>query len=204
MATTEAEICNIALGAIGAKSLITALDPNEGVEARHCTLFYEVTRNALLRSHDWQFARRTVALALTSEDLPPEWDYGYQYPNKCMRIHRVRSAADRITPQKYQLGANEALNKKLIYTDQEDAYIVYTAVIENTTLFDYSFVNCLAFAMAIKLAMPLTKKPGIQKAMQDAYLSAWSMAIANDANEQHQGDQDALYVSEATAARQSG
>ena len=88
----DVAICNIALGRIGA-SAITALGEGSA-ESDQCDLYYEPTRDALLRSHAWRFALKWVdlvrdaradygtatdAAAATLEDTDQTWDVnGYE------------------------------------------------------------------------------------------------------------------------------
>ena len=62
--TTKTDLCNMALGRIGHKTVTVALitadtDPT----AVKCNLHYEQTRDALLRSYWWRFAGARVRLA---------------------------------------------------------------------------------------------------------------------------------------------
>ena len=199
--SSEVEVCNIALGAIGAKSLITDLDPTQGTEERHCALFFNATREMVLRDKDWPFARKTIALVQLTDDPIPGWDYRYQYPTDCLAARKVINSTDAITPQKFELGISDDLNDKNIFSNQESAYLQYTARVTITPMYDSNFIFALAYALAARLAMPLTKKPAMQSSMQQQYMSLLSMAATNAANEEHQGDIESKYVSEISTAR---
>lgn len=62
MATTEVSICNAALAHLGEAS-ITALT-DDTARARACNQFYGPMRDAVLRSHRWNFAQDREALSL--------------------------------------------------------------------------------------------------------------------------------------------
>lgn len=66
MALTETELCNMALGRIGASQLVD-LDTDSSTEATQCNLYLDATRDALLRSHPWRFASLWVELVLDEE-----------------------------------------------------------------------------------------------------------------------------------------
>lgn len=57
----ETELCNLALGRIGANRLAD-YDADDTVQAIQCRLHYPNLRDALLRSHDWGFAKTTLEL----------------------------------------------------------------------------------------------------------------------------------------------
>src|SRR5262252_1421178 len=105
------DFCRQALGELGTRSTITSLDPPDGSqEAFYCNLFFEGTRDQVLRAAHWNFAGRTEAVALwkaspgTQENptIPtsvlwsnrfpaPPWLYSYSFPSDpSLQIRRVR------------------------------------------------------------------------------------------------------------------
>ena len=62
-ALTKTQICNLALGRLGASQL-TDVDTDASVESIQCLLHYDATLNALLRAHPWRFASLWVELVL--------------------------------------------------------------------------------------------------------------------------------------------
>lgn len=92
--TTELEIDNMSLGRIGAKRITQAqLDasPITNVNAQHCDLHYEQSRDALQRSHWWRFARDRInlvsawatAIVYTTDQYVSNDDVWY----KCLTAH---------------------------------------------------------------------------------------------------------------------
>jgi hypothetical protein len=105
--TTRTDIINRALAAISAQADIanSAENSKEAVAAR---LLYDPTRQQLLRSAHWNFARRTAGLTLLkaapgtpenpaaatsagwTPDLPaPPWLYAYLVPADCLQLRYV-------------------------------------------------------------------------------------------------------------------
>ena len=61
MAISETSICNMALGRLGSKRINDFDDTDESsLPIVQCRLHYEQTRDALIRSHWWRFARGRV------------------------------------------------------------------------------------------------------------------------------------------------
>lgn len=64
----------MALSRIGAKANLTELDDETSVQGVQCQLFYDQTRDSLLRSHEWPFAAARAELELlyelTLDDAP--------------------------------------------------------------------------------------------------------------------------------------
>src|SRR5262245_52285113 len=69
-------ICNLALQKLGA-GRIASLDENSR-EARSCANNYETTRDAELRRHFWNFARKRARLA--ADVTAPEFGFDSQFP----------------------------------------------------------------------------------------------------------------------------
>lgn len=105
--TDAADICNRALGQIGYVPFIA--DMYEGSRASRLALrIYGHTRDDLLRSKDWPFARRTAGpltvlkravipppLVLgvnnwTNAQPPPPWEWEYAYPADCLYLRYIR------------------------------------------------------------------------------------------------------------------
>jgi len=100
--TTETDIANRALSAIGTRSQIASLTEGSN-ESNACNLLLEPLRDELLRLAPWNCARNFQNLALicaapgTPENQtagqstwqkgipPPPWAYEYAYPSDCIR-----------------------------------------------------------------------------------------------------------------------
>ena len=74
-------------------------------------------------------------------------------------------------------------DRKLILTDEEDAELIYTAQVTDTTLFDPLFVDALSYALAIKLVQPLRADKALKKGLTEDYGFTVSKAKAVSANE---------------------
>lgn len=193
---SEIDICNLALGHLGDTATIASLNPPEGsAQAEHCARFYPIARNSLLEMHSWGFATKRVQLALLSSGWP-EWDYAYAQPSDAANILAVLppdSSDDYTTaeigsmaiPQPFSCEIN-ADGASVIYTDQADAVLRYTAIVTNTTQFSPLFTMTLSHLLASMLAGPVLKgdmgaaESKRQAAMVQAYLSK---AIESDASQ---------------------
>lgn len=179
-------ICNLALSNIGKANIS---DLNEAsAEAKSCKQFYAHTRDTLLQAYPWRWAQKTLALAEVTNNKANRWDYAYARPSDCLKIRRVvdEMLQDYVP---YELravkagGFDYAVEGSIIYTHLAPAYLEYTARIDDPTLFPALFQDALAWHLAVRLAMPLTRDPKIRA---DAYQLAAKMqaeAAAADANE---------------------
>ena len=200
MATTEVDICNVALGRVRA-SKIADLD-EESPSAVECRSLYANRRDALLAGYAWGFARATAVLALKDEE-PAEWLYSYAYPNDCLRVHYILPPGARhaiVTssgistpridwdPIPYEIAAGDD-NVKRIWTDHTEASIAYTKRVTATTLFDPLFEEALIWFLAIDLAIPLGGDSGksYRADAKDGFKEALDAAWARSGNETQQG-----------------
>lgn len=170
---SEIDICNLALSHLGDTATVASLDPPEGsVQAEHCARFYSIARDSLLEMHPWGFATRRIQLAQLGTGWP-EWDYSYAQPSDALNIIAVLppdatddysqglsnvplSAGGSYVPKAFscEIDSNGA---DVIYTDQEDAVLRYTALVSDTTKFSPLFVMTLSWHLASMLAGPIIK-----------------------------------------------
>lgn len=167
----EVDIYNMALGHIGITETVGSL--TERSKAREtCSRFYDQARDYVLRDFPWPFAYRAVALAEVADATFPGWTYVYRYPTDCLQAQQVTNEAGtrlrwygavsnpaiRATADGYQsfnwfppripfqLSSDDA--GRLILSDEPDAYLVYTAKITDTLLFDPMFTNLVSRYLA--------------------------------------------------------
>ncbi|KXV13941.1 hypothetical protein [Gluconobacter oxydans] len=92
MATTQIDLCNMALRRLGTQSTITALTDGS-VEADTCSAFYDQVLNSLLANpqcsaypnYSWQWPR-AVASGTGAKSTFPRWKYEYALPEDCITV----------------------------------------------------------------------------------------------------------------------
>lgn len=178
-------ICNIALSSIGISRSINSLY-EQSKEAGACSLHFDGCRDSVLADFDWNFATKRVALADTGNP-PPDWQYAYQYPTDCLRItelmvpdNRYPLADQRI---KYETGVNSDGTGKLIYTDQNAAWLKYVMRITDVNLFDSLFAEALAWRLAAAINMQLTGEPSLGGNAMQTYSALIRSASTHSMNE---------------------
>lgn len=184
---TVVSICNMALARIGVSSFISNLNEASN-EARVLNLFYEQMRDFALRDNDWNFARRRVVLA-NAGTPPTNWAFKYTYPSDCIYARKILMAGMRNprNDQRIPFEIASEGSQRVIYTDQAQAELVYTARITDPTLYDPMFESALAFLLAAEVAMPLTVKESVANAARNGYERVKSLAAAQSANEGFEG-----------------
>lgn len=155
---SKVEICNLAISNVGTGKTIADFELERSSEAAACRQYYAVALKGTLRDFPWPFATKHLALALVQEDPTEEWAYSYRYPTDCVKMRRILSGNRVDTRQSrvpYRISSDAS--GKLIYTDKYQAVAEYTYLVENTQLYDDSFVNALAWRLASLLSPRLSQ-----------------------------------------------
>lgn len=190
MAYTEILICNMAIGNLGISTPIASLTEASN-EARACNLYYEVTRDAVLRDFPWGFAKRRVVLADVG-DPATDWEYAYAYPADCLKIRALTLNGIRKPRADQRIEFESAYNgtQRVIHTDQADAELIYTAQVTDVAIFDPLFVHALSWALSAAIAPALVGQiagQGVANAMRQAYSLMLAQAAAADMEENEEG-----------------
>ena len=143
---TETEICNAALGRLGEAPILSLTDT--GATARACALHFKMTRDAVLRSHRWNFACKRGALAEMGTAPLFGWDHAYQLPADFLRVVEVNESED-------GAGNPWAVEQDQLLTNDDAVNLVYVYRLEDASKFDPLFNEALACKLAEKLASTL-------------------------------------------------
>ena len=192
---SSVDICNLALANIGDEALVSAISPPDGsVQAMHCARFYPIARDFVLALHTWGFATKRAALQTVSlDDQPPQWAFAYALPNLCLAPKRV------LLPDSPSDSEGEAFlvetdpdGAMVLYTNAEDATLVYVTKVTDTTKFSPLFVVALARLLASYLAGPIIKGDSGKKEaaahLKQFFQVDLPLATGADANTQKRSD----------------
>lgn len=146
MSTTDTNICNQALGRLGQEQILAITDA--GVAGRACQLFYEMTRDEVLRSHRWNFATSRVALTQYVDAPVFGWTYAYVLPSDFIRALEVNDSED-------GLGDPWAIESGKLLTDQGSVNLVYIRREVDVAKWDPIFCEAVSLKLAAKLATVL-------------------------------------------------
>lgn len=194
MATSEVTICNLALGKLGAGTIID-LD-EESTEARVCRLHYAQTRDEVLRSHRWNFAIKPETLVKSATPPTLWWAFQYALPTDCLRVLEMNA-----WDMSKRHGVWEVEGRYLV-TNADTAQIRYIRRITDCNLFDSLFVEALALRLASKIAMPVNGSSSIAGALLTEYEKVTGgRARRTDAFEMRSDRQPAWMYSELVMAR---
>jgi hypothetical protein len=194
-------IANLALSRIGISRQITDLEDEVTEDAVLVRLHYVADLQEVLRAFAWPFATTYATLDLVdgTPDTPvnDDWQYSYRLPTNHLFARRVLGSAGLKraydpNPPTFRLASDT--NGGLLYTDQVDAVLEYTArLVCPASTGDAQFRSALAWKLAHSLAGPLTRDEKKIAYCWQLYQYAIVSAATGAAREQQQdkpGDAD--------------
>lgn len=190
MASTPAQICNIALARVGERQLLDDLGENS-TAAELASAHYESARDDVLEAFDWRFARKRAALAeLAGQNERPGWEYVFSLPTDCIAPRYIDLGVNEPAPDEqtaFDLELNDAGDRRVLVTNLDEVELVYTARVTAVGLFSPAFVNALAWRLAMEFALALPVKPQVGLAMERGYQMALATAAARQFNQTVRG-----------------
>jgi hypothetical protein len=172
---SEVEICNRALQKLGAKRIVSLSD--DSVNARACTLAYEVVRDAELQEHRWSFAIQRFALA--AEALAPEWGRtnAFALPTGCLKLIPPYPEDD--SPDRdWVLESNQILTN-----DSAPLYVRCVMQVTDPNAMHVLFREALSAKLAVELCEEITQSNTKKAALQSDYKDAITKAKKHSAIE---------------------
>jgi hypothetical protein len=180
---TSTDVANKALRRLYIPS-IDSIDDVDNDESIQCKAEYDDVRQQYLREAAPGFARKEAALALVSGETSVEYTYVYGYPADCLKSRRIYNPAGLdADPIVYETGQNTAGNSKLVFTDQEDATLIYTADVTNLNMFSTDGISSMALLLAHRVAI-LKRNESLAGTILNEYILQLSVAKKNDKRDQ--------------------
>lgn len=190
-------ICNQALVHLGVPRIMSLSDANQA--ARYCNEVYDITRDEVLRSHDWNFARKRAVLSELSSEPLFGWEHQYQLPADCLRVRQLNAFEEDETRPAWEVESGRLL------TDEEEANVIYTFRQEDTSLYDPLFIAALALKIAAKICTPLTgSRSQASELMKEYEALASPKAARNDSSENRMKRKQPWVESDFVRSRMAG
>lgn len=169
MAASELDIINQALVLVGAKP-IASLDEatNQAVAAK---VFYQLSRDEVLRAHPWNFAIKRVHLSPLS--VAPAYGYSSAFQLPADWLRTIEISSDEYNHEGGKLLCND-----------NGIDLRYVARVTDVTTYDSLFVTSLSCNIAAKLAPSIAGGTTMQQTMWQMYTAQLAHARAIDAQEE--------------------
>jgi hypothetical protein len=159
---SQVDLANESLLLLGANTITSFADDDSN--AVLVNRFYGSERDALLRSHRWNFAISTANLASLADTPIIDWQFKFTLPTDpyCLRILDVRT----VTGDIY---LDFAIQGRELYTEESTVDITYVQRVEDPTQFAALFYQALVFRLAWKMAYPVTRSSATMSLMGQMY-----------------------------------
>lgn len=150
---SETGIANRALQRLGTSNRILGLS-DDTRNGRACNTCYQPLRDAELRKHYWNFAKKDAPAMSPDADVPNDPNYGYQYslPSDFLRLIKPKDSNLDWLIQ----------GRKLLTNDGNVLYVKYIAKITDPNLFDPLFCEMLSMKMAHAMCEEITQSTSKQ------------------------------------------
>ena len=186
MTAQQAAVVNEALELIAAQTTIS--DLNDGSSLGNAAgVIYTPLVQMLLRQLDPDFARRTAALVILAGTPVIPYAYQYTYPADCLRTRQVRPPAsgvgalvDPFDPLPVRWAVAFDGSNKLILTNQQNAYLVYTTSSVTEGFWDAFFRESVVAKLAMPLSMAAAGRPDFARALLEEAATLAAMAEEKD------------------------
>lgn len=198
MAESKTAIVNASLTYIGHTQFVDDLEDIEDDSAERAIALanFDADLRFVLRAFDWPFATARArpaqldATTLALGEVPGGWTYAFALPATSLKIRGIYAGVrnPRTDEQvKYVLERDTALGITVILTDEPAPEVVFTALVDDVSMFPPDFDDALAWRHAIKQAAALRKDPKTVQLAAAGYRDALAVAWSNAARE-NRGD----------------
>jgi len=157
----KTDIANMALGRLGISSTITDLESDISTEAQILKRHFRLSLDYLLEQHQWNFARKTIALSKQFDNPEPSWAFSYNMPADCLVIRQIAYNGNFIQSVEMHPGDKIPFTEvvvggvPLIYTNLSNAHAEYTRRIEENGAFPNHFGRALSAQLSMDIAPSL-------------------------------------------------
>lgn len=153
-------VSNLALSHLGNSNEIADVTTERSQEARACRAFLDISRDETLRDAALPTTRKTVTLALVTDDPTAEFRYSYRYPTDCLAVRGVvmdsvvRYYSPQLMSRLYVMAADD--DGPLIKSNFADMGIEYIARITDPNFLPPDFRMAWSFKLAFYIAPRVT------------------------------------------------
>ncbi len=172
-------LCNYALSKLGSERVqLSDFSTDTGTIKDTVSLFFNPVLEELTAMHPWSACLVSRRLTSSDEEAPSAFGYekSYLLPNDAVRVYYVSATTGngfKNKPADYEIatdGSNRVLN-----TNVEEPYIVYTHVPENDNNtndyfeMDSLFARCFYTLLAARICVSITGNTDLESAILDEF-----------------------------------
>lgn len=181
MRSSDVDICNMALANIGGTPIMSMKEQGKSADA--CRLRFEESRLQTLSACLWNFASMWKRGVLMNVQAKPPYSRAYAYPADALKLFEILRDSPEDPKVPYEVTDNPDGEGKLIHTDHSAPVFVYNRDKTDPSDFSIEFREAMAWLLASKIAMPVTKDMKKQQESYKMFIAATSTAVAANHNE---------------------
>lgn len=172
---TKTEIVNMALALFG-EGEVSDFNTDTSESARQCRLHFDLTRDAMLREHPWNFAVKRVSLVQGATPVSG-YDYSYVLPVDFLRSLAVNDS------EAWEVSDKYAVESGLILCDEDTLTLRYVASVTDTSKWDPLFTEAFIYMLASKVTAALADAPNTADSLRARSQYITGEAMKSDAND---------------------
>lgn len=190
MAQDKVSLFNLAISSMGSRGVKLSSPDEKSVHAEECRLWFDPTRDQVLRAAFWPSAKAFQRLALLKErddtaawvtdDPEPGWKFAYAAPTLMLRP-RYLSTYERFTTGILSTTQGDV---SAIFTSACEPILVYTKQQSNLALLDTQLYLAIAKALGFFISGPLHGKLSFARDAQEVANALIVEARVSMANEE--------------------
>ena len=173
---TKTELANVALAILG-EMRITEISESSP-QAERCRQMWDITRDAVLRRREWNFAVTRKTLTRLADAPIFEWTYAYQLPADYIRAIKLNEAHAGTSQTTWDIEGD------VLMTNEEEANLVYiyrnVTVSEWDPAFNKAFATSLAAAIAPSLTASMSMADNLEAKAERSIVKAGGSNLAED------------------------
>lgn len=184
---SKLDIANLALGRLGTSVGITDYLGDTTAQAKIVRRHFRMSLDTLLEKHEWNFATKTAALTLISEDTEEILRYLYQVPSEALVVRQVSEAKkfppfEQYEDEKVRWEQLYSITGVRIRSNIKDAHVKYTVRLSEDLTFPNHFGRALAAQLALDIApsMVTNNYVKIKNDLMTEVANEITRGIAND------------------------
>jgi len=174
---SQLDIYNNALITMGEKELSSLAE--DVYQADVLDAIWDMCRQALLRRHVWNFAKRRAELTINVGTPVSEFDYSHALPDSFLRAVAVSNS------ESMRIGIPYKIEDDDVLSNSDTLYMTYVIDVTDTTAFDALFADALAKRLAVDTALRITGSATKKEICKDEYRQALLAARSVDALEDY-------------------
>lgn len=164
---SKVEVCNMALGALGAPLIASIDDQNTG--ARLCKSNFASVANAVMEERPWSFAVRRRSYS--REVATPVFGYAYQYLIETDVVRVLEAYVE--TPGDLDFAVEE---RRVLCDEADGIFIRSTVAVPDPVNWSPGFTMAVVYRLAAMMAIPLVDNRTLQADLWALYAKQLSLA----------------------------